>query len=82
MAIIDGTQHAVEQLEQLFRKAQELDAIPNDAPFEPREVDQPGTAIRLVAVDPNGIPYPGIHANGVRTITDSTRVAPLERPIR
>lgn len=79
MAIMDGRKDAKDRLQDIFNCAKRNGHVPEDAVFDPRETDDEAgsTRFRLVAVDPNGVPYPGLEVDGVQLITDSTRLAPL-----
>lgn len=79
MALIDGTADAKKTCAKLFLRAQLEGRIARDLPFEAREAptDRGSTTIRVVAVDGDGIEIPDIAVYGVRTATDTTRLAPL-----
>ncbi len=79
MAMIDGTRDATANCRDRFLREQSAGRVNQDTLFEAREAptDLEGAAIRVVAVYPNGNPIPGTEVDGIRTVTDSTRLAPL-----
>lgn len=83
MAMIDGTLDARNNCLALFNRVKDKGRIPSDLPFEAREIptDPKSTTIRVVAIDRDGNAILGTGVEGVRTATDSTRLALLGAPL-